>query len=171
LGPNQWYSSRAKADDADGLATSPAPAPEPKAGIFADLPLAIPETAGGRVAGVGLVAIAIAFFLPWSPLLPGIGLFEAWGFSRSSRTVVFIADLVLLFLLIQPLGLSARLRTGWLPTLFGIFVVGVFWERVDSISVVGPGAWLFAIGGLMSLVGGLLTLVGHESGTSGRASG
>lgn len=169
LGPNQWYSSRAGADAAEAPATAPAPTPEPKAGIFADLPLAIPETAGGRVAGVGLAAIAIAFVLPWSPLLPGISLFDAWGFSRSSRVVVFLVDLVLLFLLIQPVGLSTRVRTGWLPALFGIFVVGVFWERVDAISVVGPGAWLFAIGGLMSLVGGLLTLVGHESGPSGSA--
>ena len=48
----------------------------------------------------------------------------------------------------------------------GIFVVGVFWERVDSISVVGPGAWLFAIGGLLAFVGGLMTLLGRGSTTS-----
>jgi hypothetical protein len=125
--------------------------------------LSIPQTAGGRVAAIGLAAIAVAFFLPWSPLLPGISLFDAWGFGRSSRIVVFIADIAVLLLAVLPIGLSSRVCTGWLPTLFGIFVVGVFWERVDTISVVGPGAWLFAIGGLMSLVGGLLTLVVHES--------
>jgi hypothetical protein len=134
----------------------------PRAGAFADLPLSVPRTAGGRVAVIGLAIIAVAFFLPWSPLLPGISLFDAWGFGRSSRIIVFLVDLVLLMLAILPVGLSARLRTGWLPTLFGIFVVGVFWERVDSISVIGPGAWLFALGGLISLVGGLLTLVVHE---------
>jgi hypothetical protein len=142
---------------------SAGPAPVPKAGAFADLPLSIPQTAGGRVATIGLAVIAVAFFLPWSPLLPGISLFDAWGFGRSSRIVVFLVDIVLLLLAVLPIGLSSRVRTGWLPALFGIFVVGVFWERVDTISVVGPGAWLFAIGGLMSLVGGLLTLVVHES--------
>ena len=165
LGPNQWYSSRSVAGAPDAPA-SVAEAEEPKAGIFADLPLAIPESAGGRIAAVGLAVIAIAFFLPWSPLLPGISLFDAWGFSRSSRIVVFLADLVLLFLAIQPIGLSASVRTGWLPTIFGIFVVGVFWERVDSISVVGPGAWLFAIGGLLAFVGGLMSLLGRGSTTS-----
>ena len=69
---------------------------------------------------------------------------------------------MLLLLAVLPIGLSTRVRTGWLPALFGIFVVGVFWERVDTISVIGPGAWLFAIGGLMSLVGGMLTLLVHE---------
>ncbi|MET1231249.1 MAG: hypothetical protein ABWY52_00190 [Candidatus Limnocylindrales bacterium] len=165
LGPNQWYSSRPGVDPPDAPA-SVAKVDEPRAGIFADLPLAIPETAGGRIAAVGLTVIAIAFFLPWSPLLPGISLFDAWGFSRSSRIVVFLVDLVLLFLAIQSVGLSARVRTGWLPTIFGIFVVGVFWERVDSISVVGPGAWLFAIGGLLTFVGGLMSLLGHESARS-----
>ena len=121
---------------------------------------------GTQVAGVAAIVLLIAFFLPWSPLLPGISLFDAWGFSRSSRIVVFLADLVLLFLAIQPIGLSARVRTGWLPTIFGIFVVGVFWERVDSISVVGPGAWLFAIGGLLAFVGGLMSLLGRGSTTS-----
>jgi hypothetical protein len=167
LGPNQWYSSR---PDVDPPAPASAPKEESKAGIFADLPLAIPETAGGRIAAVGLAVIAIAFFLPWSPLLPGISYFDAWGFSRASRIVVFLVDLVLLFLAIQPVGLSARVRTGWLPTIFGIFVVGVFWERVDSISVVGPGAWLFAIGGLLTFVGGLMSLLGHESATPERPS-
>ncbi len=80
--------------------------------------------------------------------------------------MVFLVDLVLLFLAIQPIGLSASIRTGWLPTIFGIFVVGVFWERVDSISVVGPGAWLFAIGGLLAFVGGLMSLLGRGSTTS-----
>ena len=111
--------------------------------------------------------MAIAFFLPWSPLLPGISLFDAWGFSRGSRILVFLVDLVLLFLAVQPVGLTARVRTGWLPTLFGIFVVGVFWEKVDAISVVGPGAWLFVIGGSLSLIGGLLTLLGPAAGDSG----
>jgi len=163
LGPNQWYSSRSGAGQAETQPTPPVP--EPKAGIFADLPLAIPGTAGGRLAAVGLAAIAIAFVLPWSPLLQGISLFDAWGFSRSSRIVVFLVALVLLVLAIQPVGLSPRVRTGWLPALFGVFVVGVFWERIDTISVVGPGAWLFALGGLLSLAGGLLTLLGRESGS------
>ena len=140
-----------------------------KAGVFADLPLAIPPSAGGRIAAIGLAAIAIAFVLPWSPLLPGISLFDVWGFSRGSRILVFVADLILLALAVLPLGLSARLRTGWLPTLFGIFVVGVFWERVDVISVVGLGAWLFAIGGLLTVTGGLMTLLGRESSHSGSA--
>jgi len=163
LGPNQWYSSR-QFDGSAGSAATAASATKPpgpgQAGALADLPLAIPQTAGGRVAAVGLALIAVAFFLPWSPLLPGISLLDAWGFSRSSRVVVFLVDLVLLLLIVLPVGLSPRLRTGWLPALFGVFVVGVFWERVDAISVVGPGAWLFAIGGLVSLVGGLLTLLG-----------
>ncbi len=144
----------------------PTTAREPKAGIFADLPLAIPDSAGGRIGALGLALVAIAFFLPWSPLLPGISLFDAWGFSRGSRILVFLVDLVLLFLAVQPVGLSARVRTGWLPALFGIFVVGVFWEKVDAISVVGPGAWLFVIGGSLSLIGGLLTLLVREPETA-----
>lgn len=168
LGPNQWYSARAAAtspDDDPDTEPPPTPAREPKAGIFADLPLAIPDSAGGRIGALGLTLVAIAFFLPWSPLLPGISLFDAWGFSRGSRILVFLVDLVLLFLAVQPVGLSARVRTGWLPALFGIFVVGVFWEKVDAISVVGPGAWLFVIGGSLSLIGGLLTLLGRERET------
>ncbi len=164
LGPNQWYSARQPDGGTSTAATSAVPAATPpapgQAGALADLPLAIPQTVGGRVAAVGLALVAVAFFLPWSPLLPGISLLDAWGFSRSSRIVVFLVDLVLLLLIVLPVGLSPRLRTGWLPALFGVFVVGVFWERVDAISVVGPGAWLFAIGGLVSLVGGLLTLLG-----------
>lgn len=166
LGPNQWYSDRAAATTPDdGLDEVPVPtaAREPKAGILADLPLAIPDSAGGRIGALGLTLVAAAFFLPWSPMLPGISLFDAWGFSRGSRIVVFLVDLVLLFLAIQPVGLSARVRTGWLPALFGIFVVGIFWEKLDAISVVGPGAWLFVIGGSLSLIGGLLTLLGRES--------
>ncbi len=165
LGPNQWYSARAAATspDDDLAAGLPAtPAREPKAGIFADLPLAIPDSAGGRIGAFGLTLVAVAFFLPWSPMLPGISLFDAWGFNRGSRILVFLVDLVLLFLAIQPVGLSARVRTGWLPALFGIFVVGIFWEKLDAISVVGPGAWLFVIGGSLSLIGGLLTLLGRE---------
>jgi hypothetical protein len=110
--------------------------------------------------------VAVAFFLPWSPMLPGISLFDAWGFSRGSRILVFLVDLVLLFLAVQPVGLSARVRTGWLPALFGIFLVGIFWEKVDAISVVGPGAWLFVIGGVLSLIGGLLTLLGRPPETA-----
>lgn len=163
LGPNQWYSSRFAASQSTNERASSGSAPIPKAGAFADLPLSIPQTAGGRVATIGLAAIAIAFFLPWSPLLPGLSLFDVWGFGRGSRIVVFLADIALLLLAVLPIGLSPRVRTGWLPALFGIFVVGVFWERVDTLSVVGPGAWLFAIGGLMSLVGGLLTLLVHEA--------
>ena len=72
---------------------------------------------------------------------------------------------MLLILAVQPIGLSARLRTGWLPLVFGVFVVGVFWERVDSLSFVGIGAWLFAIGGALSAVGGVLTLVMRDGGT------
>ena len=169
LGPNQWYSARATAaspdDDLDAGRPS-TPAGEPKAGIFADLPLAIPESAGGRIGALGLALVAVAFFLPWSPLLPGISLFDAWGFSRGSRILVFLVDLVLLFLAVQPVGLSARVRTGWLPALFGVFLVGIFWEKLDAISVVGPGAWLFVIGGSLSLIGGLLTLFGRESATA-----
>ncbi len=169
LGPNQWYSARAGAttpDDDDDAGQPPSPAREPKAGIFADLPLAIPDSAGGRIGALGLTLVAVAFFLPWSPLLPGISLFDAWGFSRGSRILVFLVDLVLLFLAVQPVGLSARVRTGWLPALFGIFVVGIFWEKVDAISVIGPGAWLFVIGGSLSLIGGLLTLLGREPETA-----
>ncbi|HEY8167523.1 MAG TPA: hypothetical protein VIF84_02300 [Candidatus Limnocylindrales bacterium] len=153
LGPNQWYS---------GTAAAPVEQDPPKPGLFADLPLAVPN-AGGRLALVGLLMIAIAFFLPWSPLLSGISYFDAWGFSRSSRLVVFVIDLVLLVLVVQPLGLSLRVRTGWLPLVFGVFVVGVFWERVDSLAVVGIGAWLFALGGLLTLVGGVLSLVGRDA--------
>ena len=167
LGPNQWYSARAAATSpGDDAGPPPTPAREPKAGIFADLPLAIPDSAGGRIGAVGLTLVALAFFLPWSPMLPGISLFDAWGFSRGSRILVFLVDLVLLFLAIQPVGLSARVRTGWLPALFGVFLVGVFWEKVDAISVVGPGAWLFVIGGSLSLIGGLLTLLGREPETA-----
>jgi hypothetical protein len=162
LGPNEWYSARAEADAGGVGGAADASPREPKAGVFADLPLAVPPTAGGRVASIGLAAIAIAFFLPWSPLLPGISLFDAWGFSRSSRVLVFLADLAVLALAILPVGLSVRVRTGWLPTFFGIFVVGVFWERVDSISVVGPGAWLFVIGGALAFGGGLLTVLSRE---------
>ena len=35
-------------------------------------------------------------------------------------------------------------------------------EKLDAISVVGPGAWLFVIGGSLSLIGGLLTLLGRR---------
>jgi hypothetical protein len=172
LGPNEWYSSRAAAaaGQADPQPAAAGPAREASAGVFSDLPLAIPASAGGRIAVIGLTAIVVAFFLPWSPLLPGISFFDAWGFSRSSRILVFLADVVLLALAVLPVGLSARLRTGWLPTFFGIFVVGVFWERVDSISVVGPGAWLFVIGGLLSFGGGLLTLLGHGPSSPASAS-
>lgn len=187
LGPNEWYSARAEpaasepAESATVGATPPAPvepvpgrplpvAPStttpPRPSIFADLPLAIPESGGGRVAALGLLLVAVAFFLPWSPLLPGISYFDAWGFSRASRLFVFAADLVLLVLTVQPVGLSTRVRTGWLPLAFGVFVVGVFWERVDSLSVVGVGAWLFAIGGLLSAVGGVLALASRESSAS-----
>jgi len=164
LGPNQWYSSRQAPSDGDAVAPDSTVAPTAgKPGGLADLPLAIPQTTGGRVAAVGLALVAFAFLLPWSPMLPGISLFDAWGFARSSRIVVFLLDLVLLLLIVLPIDLSPRVRTGWLPALFGVFVVGVFWERVDAISVVGPGAWLFAIGGVVALVGGLLTLLWHEA--------
>jgi hypothetical protein len=78
-------------------------------------------------------------------MLPGISLFDAWGFNRGSRILVFLVDLVLLFLAVQPVGLSARVRTGWLPACSGL-LVGVFWEKPMHL-VVGPGAWLFVIGG------------------------
>lgn len=167
LGPNQWYSARGGASPPvagpEAGAVPAADGPMATPGLFADLPLDIPA-GGGRIAVVGLVAIAIAFLLPWSPLPPGFSYFDAWGFGRASRIPVFVADLVLLLLAVAPIGLDRRLRTGWLPFAFGVFVIGVFWERVDSLRVVGPGAWLFAIGGILALVGGLLTLIGRGPG-------
>ena len=174
LGPNQWYSARTSAVDAAGTpagAASVTPTEVPKAGMLADLPLSLPETAGGRIAIGGLALVLVAAFLPWSPLLTGLGYFDAWGFSRSSRLVVFAIDLVLLLVALLPIGLSARVRTGWLPLVFGTFVVGVFWERVDSIAVVGIGAWLFALGGLLAAIGGLLNLISRGEPTSAATTG
>ena len=144
-----------------------------KAGVFADLPLAIPETAGGRVAG-GRAGAHRGRLLPALVTAPAghqpvrcLGLQPQQPdrrLPRRPRPARCSSS--------SPSASALALRTGWLPALFGIFVVGVFWERVDAISVVGPGAWLFAIGGLMSLVGGMLTLARpRPSGPSGAAGG
>jgi hypothetical protein len=123
--------------------------------------LQVPATLGGRMAVVGLALAAIAFVLPWTPLT-GFSWFDAWGLARVSTLVAFVATLVLFVLAIEPVPLAARVRTGWLPALWGAFAGGLFWSHVDGLAFVGPGAWLFILGGALALGGGLLVLGRRE---------
>lgn len=164
LGPNTWYSSRPGAAPAVGGAAS-APTAARRVGLLSDLPMQVPSTLGGRIAVAGLGLVAFAFLLPWSPLSSGIGWFDAWGLARPSRLIVFVAAIAVLGTAVAPARFSPLVRTGWLPTLFGVFVAGVFWERVDGIAYVGLGAWLFVVGGILAAVGGLLVLATRGSET------
>jgi hypothetical protein len=150
LGPNAWYSVRSRARPAGG-----------RAGVFSDLPVELPGTRGGRLAVIGLLVIALSLLLPWAPVANFVSYFDAWGLGRPSTIVVFVLALVLLVLALEPVPLSMRLRTGWLPVLFGAFGVGLAWSRIDGgLAFIDVGGWLFALGGCLAVVGGLFVLAG-----------
>jgi len=161
LGPNSWYSTRAASETLPSGAAPAAPPAAGRAGLLSDLPLQVPATLGGRMAVLGLALAAIAFVLPWTPPT-GFSWFDAWGLARFSTIVAFVATLVLFVLAIEPVPIAARVRTGWLPALWGAFAGGLFWSHVDGLASVGLGVWLFLLGGALALVGGLLVLGRRE---------
>lgn len=148
LGPNEWYSTRSRHRPPAG-----------QAGMFSDLPVDFPSTGGGRLAAFGLLVTALSLLLPWAPVASFISYFDAWGLGRLSTIGMFVAALVLLVLAIGPLRLPVRVRTGWLPALFGAFGLGLAWARVDEgAGFIDIGGWLFTLGAALALAGGLFAL-------------
>jgi hypothetical protein len=150
LGPNEWYSTKGRERPVVG-----------KAGVFSDLPVELPPTWGGRLAIVGLLMSALSLLLPWAPVANFISYFDAWGLGRLSTIGAFAFAIVLLILGLEPVPLPMRVRTGWLPVLFGAFGAGLVWARVDAgLASIDLGGWLFALGAGLALAGGLFVLVG-----------
>jgi hypothetical protein len=150
LGPNEWYSTKGRERPVAG-----------KAGVFSDLPVEVPPTWGGRLAIVGLLISALSLLLPWAPVANFISYFDAWGLGRPSTIGVFVLAILLLILGLEPVPLSMRVRTGWLPVLFGAFGAGMVWARVDAgLASIDLGGWLFALGAGLAVAGGLWVLVG-----------
>jgi hypothetical protein len=148
LGPNEWYSTRVRNRPAAG-----------QAGVFSDLPVDFPDTGGGRLAAFGLLVTAVSLLLPWAPVASFISYFDAWGLARLSTIGAFVAALVLLVIAIGPVRLPPRVRSGWLPALFGTFGLGLAWSRVDEgAGSVDIGGWLFILGAGLAVAGGLLAL-------------
>jgi hypothetical protein len=150
LGPNQWYSTKSRGQTIAG-----------RAGVFSDLPVEVPHGWGGRLAMIGLLVAALSLLLPWAPVANFISYFDAWGLGRPSTIGVFLLAILLLILGLEPVPLPTRVRTGWLPVLFGAFGAGLVWARVDAgLANIDLGGWLFALGAGLALAGGLYVLVG-----------
>jgi hypothetical protein len=151
LGVNTWYS---------GSPPMLRP-PAGRAGLLSDVPVQFPRTRGGGLAVTGLLVSAVALLLPWAPVANFVSYFDAWGLGRPSTIVAFVAALVLLAIALEPVPLSMRTRTGWLPLLYGGVALGMSWSRIDGgLAFIDIGGWLFALGGAFAVVGGVAALNG-----------
>ena len=150
LGVNAWYSRPPS--------TRP---PAGKAGLLSDVPVQLPRTRGGGLAVTGLLVAAVSLLLPWAPVANFISYFDAWGLGRPSTIAAFAAAIILLVIAIEPVPLSLRVRTGWLPLLYGAFALGMAWSRIDGgLANIDIGGWLFAVGGAFAVIGALVVLNG-----------
>ena len=150
LGVNTWYSRPPS--------TRP---PAGKAGLLSDVPVQLPRTRGGGLAVTGLLVAAVSLLLPWAPVANFISYFDAWGLGRPSTIAAFAAAIILLVIAIEPVPLSLRVRTGWLPLLYGAFALGMAWSRIDGgLANIDIGGWLFAVGGAFAVIGALVVLNG-----------
>ncbi|MGH2407045.1 MAG: hypothetical protein ACRDF7_03050 [Candidatus Limnocylindrales bacterium] len=149
-GVNAWYST-----------TAPMPPAAGRAGLLSDMPVQFPRTRGGALAVTGLLVAAVSLLLPWAPVADFISYFDAWGLGRPSTIAAFVAAIILLVIAIEPVLLTLRTRTGWLPIIFGAFAMGMAWSRIDGgLDNIDIGGWLFAVGGALAVIGGLVVLNG-----------
>lgn len=130
--------------------------------LLADLPLAFPPDAGGRIVAIAAWLAAIGFLLPWSGVVIGAegvgGYLNTWGLATITHLPVVFAAVALGVLVILPRPPLPWVIGGVVPLIIGGLLFGLAWPYL--VGGLGSGLGLFVdVGAAIALiVGGTLRL-------------
>ena len=143
-----------------------------RAPLFADLPFDAPDSLAGWLVAAGGAVAAVAFFLPWSPLVLGAGgfgsYFDEWGFATAAYWPVFLLVAITAALSILENRVASWLRHGFLGLVTGGLLLGIVWPYLVGGFGSRIGVLAEAVACALLIVGGLVAVAPPRSDREAR---
>lgn len=167
------YAEPARPEAVAASRPAPAPfAPQPgpaavkpgEAPLLADLPLDAPSDLPGWLVLVGGGVGAVAFLLPWAPLVFDF-YWDSWGLANAARFLVFLLVLATAVLAIVPNRIGTWFRTGVLGLVAGGVALGLALPYLFGDFAVPFGVLVEAVAAILLIVGGAVAVAPRRSRT------
>lgn len=135
-----------------------------EAPLLADLPLDAPSDLPGWLVLVGGGVGAVAFLLPWAPLVFDF-YWDSWGLANAARFLVFVLVLATAVLAIVPNRIGPWFRTGVLGLVSGGVALGLALPYLFGDFAVPFGVLVEAVAAILLIVGGAVAVAPRRSRT------